>query len=142
MKYGVTHTSEVSCGLKISIVKVVELHSFYTSKNLIIQAHKVKEQPKLILRIEISHSYTRLNTFQQPNPIPQVFDSSFKKSRLQSVPKLTNPTTTILSNPISLRRCLKCQGLGHIASECPNKKIITHDIQAYDREEKMKKVME
>ena len=23
------------------------------------------------------------------------------------------------------RRCFKCQGLGHIASECPNRKVIT-----------------
>jgi len=27
-------------------------------------------------------------------------------------------------NP-SNRRCFKCQGLGHIASECPNRKVIT-----------------
>jgi len=24
-----------------------------------------------------------------------------------------------------LRRCLKCQGLGHLATDCPNSKIIT-----------------
>ena len=26
---------------------------------------------------------------------------------------------------MSNRRCFKCQGLGHIVSECPNRKVIT-----------------
>ena len=27
--------------------------------------------------------------------------------------------------PHERRRCFRCQGLGHIASECPNKRIVT-----------------
>jgi len=26
---------------------------------------------------------------------------------------------------MSNKRCFKCQGLGHIASKCPNRKVIT-----------------
>ena len=27
--------------------------------------------------------------------------------------------------PINQRRCYKCQGLGHIASDCPSRKVVT-----------------
>ena len=38
-----------------------------------------------------------------------------------------NPPSQTRSNPKSntLGRCFKCQGLGHIASECPNRRIVS-----------------
>ena len=38
---------------------------------------------------------------------------------------------------MSTRRCFKCQGLGHIASECANRKVITlAEWRAVDEQEK------
>ena len=37
--------------------------------------------------------------------------------------------------PKETRRCFRCQGLGHIASECPNKRVVTLvEYQAYVEE--------
>ena len=46
------------------------------------------------------------------------------------IPRPTPPTAQIPSQrtqPKSedKRRCFRCQGLGHIASECPNKRVVT-----------------
>lgn len=40
------------------------------------------------------------------------------------------------SNSYTSRRCFKCQGYGHIASECPNRKVVTiiEDIIEEDEE--------
>lgn len=41
------------------------------------------------------------------------------------------------SSSVSSRRCFKCQGLGHIASECPNRRIVSlvEEVEEYYEEE-------
>ena len=47
---------------------------------------------------------------------------------------------------MSCKRCFKCQGLAHIASDCPNKKVITlaewESIRKDDEEEGREENME
>jgi len=59
-----------------------------------------------------------------PPPKPQIpFPSNPQRTpapqKAPATPFRPNP------NPMSNRRCFKCQGFGHIASECPNRKVIT-----------------
>ena len=42
---------------------------------------------------------------------------------------------------MSTRRCFKCQGLGQIASECPNRKVITlAEWRTVDEQEKVDEI--
>jgi len=43
---------------------------------------------------------------------------------------------------MSARRCFKCQGLGHIAFDCPNRKVITLPEWETMKEEEKKDVEE
>ena len=40
-----------------------------------------------------------------------------------------------MTSPLQIRRCLKCQGFGHLATDCPNSKVITLEEWEAEREE-------
>ena len=35
------------------------------------------------------------------------------------------PPNRSVQGPLNPRRCFKCQGLGHVAADCPNRRVIT-----------------
>jgi len=58
-----------------------------------------------------------------PTPKPQNPFPTFPQ-RTPAPKKNQAPQNKPHPNPMSNHRCFKCQGLGHIASECPNRKVI------------------
>ncbi|GJS42727.1 RNA-directed DNA polymerase, partial [Tanacetum coccineum] len=54
---------------------------------------------------------------------------TFPKNPIQPKTTSTNKTSNVSEYSVTPtkapRRCFRCQGLGHIASECPNKKLVT-----------------
>ena len=104
-------------GLDTKIANVIDLHPFSTLEELIILAHKVEKQQKARGKMEASRPFTKTTPYQKPNTI-------LPKPTQPYTPK--TPTTTL--NPIpnhAPRRCFRCLGLGYIASEYPNKKVVS-----------------
>ena len=116
-------------GLDPKYAHVVELQSFTTINEVCVLAHKVETQMK-------SWSFKRDFT----KPLPK--GEPFNKGSPSFPPKPANPSPSFSQKnqdpqkaqppqnrpnpgPLTPRRCFKCQGLRHIASEGPNRRIIS-----------------
>nr|XP_043611802.1 uncharacterized protein LOC122583465 [Erigeron canadensis] len=103
-------------GLEPKIANVVELHTYQTLAELTLLAHKVDSQFHSKSKQDPNRSFKTTN--YQKSPINQKTNPS----------KPYKPSTNSNPNPEPSKapcRCFRCQGLGHIASECPNKCIIS-----------------
>jgi len=116
-------------GLEPKYSNVIELQQFTTFDEVCVLAHKVEQQkkrqpvkrdfPKPPIRSSPLNKGSATQTQRTPatnTPYPQRTQAPQKAFTPQNRP---NPT------PMSARRCFKCQGLGHIASDCPNRKVVT-----------------
>ncbi|GJZ01305.1 gag-pol polyprotein [Tanacetum coccineum] len=96
-------------GLDTRVANIVELYPYSSLDDLTLLAHKVDNQQRSKGKFEAGRTFTK-NTAQTKtiptNKTPTIPDNSSTPTRVP-------------------RRCFRCQGLGHIASECPNKKMIT-----------------
>jgi len=93
-------------------------------------AHKVEQQKKARqpLKPQNQKPYSRSQPFNKGSsnriPKPQNPSPSFPQ-RTPAPQRTQTPQNRANPNPMSNRRCFKCQGLGHIASDYPNRKAIT-----------------
>jgi len=98
-------------GLNEEIAHVVELHPYISLDELSVLAHKVELQKRVKGKGMASNPNPRPYHFQKPSYNPP-----------KSTPN-TNPRPS--PKPGDKKRCFRCQGLGHFASECPDKRVVT-----------------
>ena len=114
-------------GLEPRYANVIELQQYTTFDEVCVLTHKVEQQrKKQPLRREFkppnrNSPINKGSTIQpQRNPFPNTpSPQKTQTPQRANPPPRPNPTT------ISTRRCFRCQGFGHIASECPNRKVVT-----------------
>ncbi|KAD4889457.1 hypothetical protein E3N88_21530 [Mikania micrantha] len=104
-------------GLETRVANVVELHAYQTLAELTLLAHKVDQQQRSKGKFESSRPNFKPISFPKSNPPNKPFTPNTNKPNL--------PPSKPIDAPKAPRRCFRCQGLGHIASECPNKRVIT-----------------
>ncbi|GJX15256.1 gag-pol polyprotein [Tanacetum coccineum] len=103
-------------GLEPRVANVVELHTYQTLAELTILAHKVDSQQRSKGKQEIKPMF---------KPNPQTKSTIPTQPNSPITPKPVNINSPQTNTPKAPRRCFRCQGLGHIASECPNKRLVT-----------------
>ena len=115
-------------GLEPKYANVVELQSYTTFDEVCVLAHKVETQMKLRpLKREIPKPMPKGTPFHKgsfPYPTKPMGPSTFPQKnpapqKSQAPPNRPNPS------PNASKRCFRCQGLGHITSKCPNRRIIS-----------------
>jgi len=117
-------------GLDPRYSDIVELQAYTSFDEVCVLARKVEQQKKAKhpFKPQNSKPYTRNIPFNKgsstpphkpTNPFPSNPQRTLTPKKAQVTPTRPNP------NPMSTRRCFKFQGLGHIASYCPNRKVIS-----------------
>ena len=110
-------------GLDEQTAHVVELHPYTSLDELSALAHKVEKQKKLKGKNPIFKPTPRPYGFQKPPYTPQKPSPppNLKPSQTATPQTPSKPPP----KPLSKVRCFRCQGLGHYASECPNKRMVS-----------------
>lgn len=117
-------------GLRTEIVRVVQLQPYWTFNDVVKLAIKVERQGKEgcgknqqpLLKDAISNQRSDLES----KPI-QALKPSPKSEK-------TTDSSHPSSSHTNSRNCFKCQGYGHITSDCPNRKIITLVEENYEQD--------
>ncbi|KAK0590976.1 hypothetical protein LWI29_033915 [Acer saccharum] len=110
-------------GLRVEISDVVQLQPYWTYNDVCKLAMKVDKQMKETCGYSF-RSFTRDGVSNR---------RSGSTSKTTTIPKTAaakpkNEATSGSNRPITSntnRRCFKCQGFGHIASNCPNRKMVS-----------------
>lgn len=118
-------------GLKKELAEAIRLQPFWTFNDVRKLAFTIEEQ-----RMKYSSKTApKASSSNQGNVA-----SSSNKSVTASKNEVKGEGDKVQksSNSISARKCYKCQGYGHIASECPNRKVVTiiEDVIEAEEEEK------
>jgi len=116
-------------GLDPKYAHVVELQSFTTFDEVCVLAHKVETQMKSRpFKKDFAKPLPKGQPFNKGSPsIPPIPTNTSPPFPQKSQPPQRNqpPPNRPNPGPSTPRRCFKCQGLGHIALECPNRRIIS-----------------
>ncbi|KAJ0627391.1 putative nucleotidyltransferase, Ribonuclease H [Helianthus annuus] len=127
MRCGVDETDEQLIarflgGLRQDISDVVQLQPYWTFEEVCALAHKVEKQIRAKQKTTI------------PNPRPTTTNRTTGPTNLPT--KTNGPSVAIPNNTPnqapptptptmpSVQRCYKCQGIGHLRRECPNRHVV------------------
>ena len=108
--------------LKPEIADVVHLQQYLSYNDVCRLARKVESQQKK--KVSSSSSSRFSGRFTGSDTVKKVSSPISNPTRSTSSTTSYNPTSSREGASVN-KRCYKCQGLGHIATDCPNRKIIT-----------------
>ncbi|KMS96143.1 hypothetical protein BVRB_001790 [Beta vulgaris subsp. vulgaris] len=116
-------------GLKKSITNIVELQQYVTFDDVCILASKIERQqnePRFQKPLWFNKPAASLDASSSTPPTSTTDLASDKL-------KATEPSTTSTTDPSNATikakkpQCFRCQGLGHIARNCPNTTLTTRE---------------
>ncbi|GKV40805.1 hypothetical protein SLEP1_g48406 [Rubroshorea leprosula] len=102
-------------GLDNDISKVVQLQQYWTLDDVI----------RLALRVEKQISKKNITITSKPRDFEGSQGTQASKIVAETLAKVEKKASSSRPAQPNTRKCFKCQGFGHIASNCPNRRIIT-----------------
>jgi len=121
-------------GLNRDISDIVELHHYVQLEDLVHQA--INEEQKLKRKRQIRKSTTIFNSTIWKINVKVEGASSSKEATVENKGKIvsTNPSQVVSTNKVV--KCYKCQGLGHIVSQCPTRRTMLVEVveEGYNEE--------
>ena len=129
-------------GMSTEIANEVELHHFMAKEELV---HKVIQVEKQFKSGERRSRFSERTAWKPSNPKKEE-ESTVIPPKQESKPSSSTPTTNnrgTIENSTSLNhdiKCFKCQGRGHIASQCPNTRtMLIRSDREYETDEEEEK---
>ncbi|PKI52817.1 hypothetical protein CRG98_026765 [Punica granatum] len=114
-------------GLRSEIRNVVQLQPYWTFEDVCKLAVRVEKQSK----DKSTHKTLGRDGVSNRGSAPTPKSSSTGQASSSKATPVQGGTSRNTSSTIS-KQCFKCRGFGHIASECPNRKIISLVEEAND----------
>ncbi|KAK0598320.1 hypothetical protein LWI29_033651 [Acer saccharum] len=111
-------------GLNYEISNVVQLQPYWTFDDVFKLAFKVEKQQKEIRGRGSKYGSREGFPIKETNSKSGAATKTIPKSTSKDDGAVANKPQPSSSNASSCR-CFKCQGFGHIASECPNRRIVS-----------------